>query len=335
LIDMRVARLHGQRDIRLHDEPVPKAGSGEQLLRIRAVGLCGSDLHWYDEGGIGDARLSRPLVLGHEFVGSAPDGRRMIVDPAVPCGTCELCRAGHPNLCPKVRFAGHGADDGALREQMAWPEECLCPVPSTLSDAEATLLEPLGVAIHAVDLGHIHVGARVAVLGCGPIGVLAVQVARAAGASRVVATELGSRPWRVEAGRRWADAVVEADTGHEAEGVRVAVGGLGADVVLETAGVDDAVEVAMAIARPGARVVLVGIPANDRTSFSAAVARRKGLTIAMARRMKPAYERALALVENDRVELAGLVTHRFPLERCDEALRAAVARVGMKVVVEP
>lgn len=332
---MRVARLHSRRDLRLHDEPVPTPAPGELLLRVRAVGICGSDLHWYDDGGIGDARLSRPLVLGHEFVGTVEKGRRVIVDPAVPCGTCALCRDGQLNLCPSVRFAGHGADDGALRECMAWPAECLHPLPAGLGDADATLLEPLGVAIHAVDLAHIHVGASVAVLGCGPIGLLCMQVARAAGACRVIATELASRPWRLEAGCKWADEVIPADAGRESAPARAKLGGMGADVVLETAGENEAVEAAIQIARPGGRVVLVGIPADDRTSFSAGVARRKGLTIAMARRMKPVYDRALTLVESGRVDLSGLVTHRFPLERCDEALRTAVARAGIKVVVEP
>ena len=332
---MRVARLHGRRDIRLHDEVVPTAAPGELLLRVRAVGICGSDLHWYDEGGIGGACLSRPLVLGHEFVGVVGESRRVIADPAVPCGACDLCLAGQSNLCPGVRFAGHGEDDGALREQMAWPERCLHPLPSDLGDAEATLLEPLGVAIHAVDLAHVHPGASVAVLGCGPIGLLAMQVSRAAGACRVIATESASRPWRVAAGAKCADAVVEADGGRECVAVRVGLGGLGADVVLETAGEPEAVEAAIQIARPGGRVVLVGIPASDRVSFSAATARRKGLTIAMARRMQPVYGRALELVRTGRVNLAGIVTHRFPLDQCEEAMRVAAARAGMKVVVEP
>ena len=327
--------MHGRRDLRLHDEAVPTPAPGELLLRVRAVGICGSDLHWYDEGGIGGARLSRPLVLGHEFVGTVEEGRRVIVDPAVPCGTCALCRDGQLNLCPTVRFAGHGADDGAMRECMAWPAECLHSLPPDLPDADATLLEPLGVAIHAVDLAHIHAGASVAVLGCGPVGLLCLQVARAAGACRVIATDLASRPWRLDAGRKWADEVIAADGGRESSAARARLGGLGADVVLETAGENEAVEAAIEMVRPGGRVVLVGIPADDRTSFSAGAARRKGLTIAMARRMKPVYDRALTLVASGRVDLAGLVTHRFPLERCDEALRAAAERVGIKVVVEP
>ena len=122
---MKVLRLHGGGDLRLHDEPEPVPGPGEALLRVTAVGLCGSDLHWFAEAGIGDEWLARPLVLGHEFAGVIESderyGQRVAVDPAVPCGACEFCLEGNPNFCDNLIFAGHGSDDGALREVMAWP----------------------------------------------------------------------------------------------------------------------------------------------------------------------------------------------------------------------
>ena len=155
---MRVARLHGPGDVRLHDEPRPTPGAGEVLVRVEAVGLCGSDLHWFDEGSIGGIPLTRPLSPGHELAGTTEDGRRVAVDPAIPCETCPPCREGHPNLCPSVRFAGYGEDDGALREWMAWPERCLYPLPDSLSATDGAMLEPLGVALHAVDLAHLRPG---------------------------------------------------------------------------------------------------------------------------------------------------------------------------------
>jgi L-iditol 2-dehydrogenase len=320
------------RSLRLHDEQQPAARPGETLLRVRAVGICGSDLHWFDEGGIGDARIDRALVLGHEFVGAAEDGRRFIADPAIPCESCELCRAGQPNLCEHVRFAGHGAEDGALREALSWPERCLDALPDSLEDVDAVMLEPLGVAIHAVDLAHIRPGMGVAVLGCGPIGLMAIQVARAAGASRIVATELGGRPLRREAAARLGAEVIQAGEGREAQVVR---GAGGVDVTIEAAGEDDAVQAAVTITRPGGRIVLVGIPSDDRITLPAATARRKGLTLALARRMKPVYGRALRLVETGQVDVRGFVSHRFRLEDCSQAFTVAVARQGLKVVVEP
>src|SRR5918994_1525352 len=122
---MRVARLHGAEDLRLTDEPPPEVPPESDLVRVTAVGLCGSDLHWYAEGGIGDARLERPLVVGHEMAGVVAegprDGERVAIDPAIPCQTCRMCRAGHANLCTEIRFAGHGGCDGGLQEFMAWP----------------------------------------------------------------------------------------------------------------------------------------------------------------------------------------------------------------------
>ena len=175
---MKAIRLHGSGDLRIHDEPVPVAGEGERLVRVRSMGVCGSDLHWFTEGAIGDAKLERPLVLGHEFAGETEDGRRVAIDPAIPCGRCEFCEHGHPNLCSALIFAGHGEQDGALREWVAWSERSLFPIPDSFSFADAAMLEPLGITIHTVDLGNLKAGMRVGVFGCGPIGLLIIQVAR-------------------------------------------------------------------------------------------------------------------------------------------------------------
>ncbi|MGC8873653.1 MAG: zinc-dependent alcohol dehydrogenase, partial [Chloroflexia bacterium] len=313
---MRAARLYGAEDVRLDDEPVPVPGPGETLIRVNTVGLCGSDLLWFSQGGIGDASLRGPLVLGHEFAGIVASGEekglRVAVDPAIPCGTCDMCRKGHPNLCPHLRFAGHAEEDGALREYLAWPASCLHPLPDRLSDAEGALLEPLGVALHALDLGRIRPGESAAVLGCGPIGLLLVQLARVAGAAPVLATE--RLPHRLEAARKYGAWAFPAD-GSEVDAILEATDGRGVDVAFEAAGENSAVEAAVAAVRPGGRVVLVGIPADDRTGFRASVARRKGLTLFLVRRMKHAYPRALRLVETGQVDLRGLITHRFPLEK--------------------
>jgi L-iditol 2-dehydrogenase len=319
---MKVIRLHAPGDLRQHDEPGPKPGPGELLVRVNTVGICGSDLHWFGEAGIGDAKLQKPLVLGHEFSGviaeGARQGQRVAVDPAVPCHTCEFCQRGDPNLCEHMRFAGHGLEDGALREYIAWPEECLFPLPETFSDADGVMLEPLGVAIHAVNLAHLRVGMSVGVFGCGPIGLLILQLARLAGAAEVLVTEplqhrldtalgLGAREWT--------------------SGQRV-------DVAFEVAGQDEAVETAIAAVKPGGVVLLAGIQADDRTSFPASVARRKGLTLKLVRRMKFTYPRAIQLVESGQIDVRSLVTHRFPLEQAADAFRTAEQREGLKVIVD-
>jgi L-iditol 2-dehydrogenase len=319
---VRALRLHGTGDLRLHDEPAPAPGDGEVVVRVTAVGLCGSDRHWFLEGGIGDAVLNRPLVLGHEFVGTiesgARTGERVALDPAVPCGRCSVCLAGEPHLCPGLRFAGHGSADGALRTCLAWPERLAHALPDGLSDAEGSLLEPLGVALHALDLGKVRPGSTAGVFGCGPLGLLLLQALRAAGVATVVASD--PLPHR---------AAAAVSLGATLEHKEV-------DVAFETAGEDAALADAIDAIRPGGRVVLVGIPEGDRTSFTASTARRKGLTLALCRRMKPAdLPRAIRLAEAGEVELAGLVSGRYALSEWRDAFDDLVERRGLKVVVEP
>ena len=332
---MKVLRLHGRDDVRLHEEPEPTAGEGELLVRVNAVGLCGSDRHWLLEGGIGDAMLERPLVLGHEFAGTVASGprtgERVALDPAVPCGACAVCLAGLPHLCPNLSFAGHGSTDGALRSLLAWPERLAHALPDGLSDVEAALLEPLGVALHALDLGHVRSGTSAGVFGCGPIGLLVIQALRAAGVETVVATDPLAHRAAAAAALGAAHAVHPGDLA----GIPLP-GGLGVDVAFETAGEDGAVADAIEAVRPGGRVVLVGIPDGDRTSFVASAARRKGLTLLLCRRMEPAdLPRAIRLAESGRVDLASLVGVRYPLSAWQEAFAALVDRRGLKVVVEP
>ncbi len=333
---MRAARLHAVGDLRVADEPVPVPGDGESLVQVAAVGICGSDLHWWGEAGIGDAVLAHPLVLGHEAAGVIADGprrgERVAIDPAIPCGTCRPCRDGYRNLCIRIRFSGHGGTDGAMREFLAWPADLLHPLPDALSDADGAVLEPLGVAIHALDLGHLHLGGTAAVIGCGPIGLLLIQLLQVAGAQAVIALE-------PLAHRRAAAAALGAATADPAEVADQAalseLTGDGVDVAFEMAGADQAVQLAMAAARPGGRVVLGGIPGGDTTTFRASVARRKGLTIAMVRRMNEVYPRAISLAAAKRVDLPTLVSDRYPLGEAPAAFAAAAARTGLKVVIEP
>ena len=330
---MKVIRLHARADLRLHDEPVPIPGAGEKLLQVKAVGICGSDLHWFAEGGIGDAQLEHPLVLGHEFAGITESGQRVAVDPAIPCGKCEHCQHGNPNLCPEVIFAGHDRQDGALRERMTWDERHLFPIPDSLTYADGAMLEPLGVAMHAVDLAHLKAGMTVGVFGCGTIGLLIVQLVRLSGAVDIVATD--KLPHRVEAaGSLGATKSFLARDGAEIQEVLAATGGRGVDIAFEVAGEQAAVETSISAVLPGGKVILAGIPVNDRTSFPASVARRKGLTIKLVRRMKHMYPRAIELVSRGLVDVRSLVTHRFPLMKAAEAFMVAQRRDGIKVIIE-
>jgi L-iditol 2-dehydrogenase len=347
---MRAAQLTGAHQMRMADVPEPGApAENEVRIAVLAVGICGSDLHNYADGGIGDRVISAPLVLGHEFAGVVLEagaqaldgegallrpGQRVAVDPATPCWRCEMCEAGHPNLCRRLHFCGLFPDDGALREQMIVEARSCFPVPDTMSDSTAALLEPLGVALHTVNLAKIRLGDTVAVLGCGPIGLLVQRLARHSGAGAVYGFDCF--PWRAQKAKQWG--ATGAWTVDEDPVARLAqlTGGRGIDVVIEAAWADHSIAQAVEMARLGGRVVLAGIPSADEVRFRHSSARRKGLTLKMVRRMKHVYPRAMALVEQGVVELDDLVSHHFPLERAPEAFAANITYPeGMhKVVID-
>lgn len=329
---MRCATLHAPGDVRVREMPDPTVGPGESLVRITSVGLCGSDLHWFAEGAIGDAALTKPLVLGHEIAGvvvsGSMAGRTVGLDPAQPCGDCRECDAGLEHLCTSMAFAGHAPTDGGLRELMAWPDRRLHPLPDGYDGACGTLLEPLGVAVHSADLAHLRHGWRVAVVGCGPIGLMLVQLAVMSGCEVVAVEPLAHRR----------DAALQA-------GAAVAIGTDEAisesaldstcDVAFEVSGADDGLERAGLLVRPGARILLVGIPDEDATTFQASLLRRKGLTLACVRRMTGnAYSRAISLGSQGVVDLPWLVSHRYPLSDAAKAFETAARREGLKVVID-
>jgi L-iditol 2-dehydrogenase len=304
-------------------------GDGEVLIRVRAVGLCGSDAHWFEEGSIGDAGLDVGLILGHEFCGvieSGPrSGQRVAVDPAIPCLVCEQCQRERHNLCLDLRFAGHGPTNGALREYLVWPERCLVSLRDDMPDEVGALLEPLGVAIHAVDLAEVDDTMTVGVIGVGPIGLLVVMVLQARGVTRIVATDLLSH--RLEAA---------ASLGAKVEPTTMVDTSAPFDVVFDAAGTDAALASALARTRPGGVVVVVGIPPGDRTTVTSSVARRKELTLRWCRRMAAGdLARAASLAVGRATELRSLVTHRYSLNEAGKAFETLVTRQGIKVLVGP
>lgn len=326
---MQAARLHGPRDLRVESVPRPGAPrAGEVLLRVTATGVCGSDLHAYNEGRIGETVLKKPLILGHEFAGvveavgsgvKLKPGARVAVDPAMPCGRCDRCAEGNSNLCARVRFCGLWPYHGSLCEYMRMPAVNCFPLPGSIDDGAAAMLEPLGVALHATDLAKIHKGDTVAILGCGPIGLCLVQTVRLAGAECVLVAD--PLPWR----RKLAEKL---------GGTRRNVTEV--DVVIEAAWAGDAAQRAIELVRPGGRVVLAGIPDSDRLELKHSTGRRKGLTLLFARRMRHTYPRAIRLVAEGRVDVGSLISHRFPLARAAEAfaLNAAYRDNVVKVLIE-
>ncbi|HNT75403.1 MAG TPA: NAD(P)-dependent alcohol dehydrogenase [Anaerolineae bacterium] len=325
---MLTSRLYGIRDLRVERAPIPTPGSGEVLLKIASVGTCGSDVHYYVEGRIGDAIVKEPITMGHEFsawvaglgegVSELSVGQLCAVEPAISCGHCEYCEHGHPNLCPAVRFCGTPPIDGVFAEYAVMPAANCFPLPEGFSPDDGALLEPLGIAIHAVDLAHLKIGQTVAILGAGPIGLMTGAVAKASGAGAIYVTEpLAHR--RTFALDYCADAAFNPAEEDVVKAIMQATGGRGVDVAFEAAGAVETPDQAARVTRPGGKVIAVGIPADDTLTMTASVIRRKGLTIKVVRRMKHTYPRAIRMVQRGLVDIAPLATHRFPLERIAEA----------------
>jgi len=333
---MKSIQIFGVNDLRIIEKEKPVPGENEYQLRIRSVGICGSDVHYLKEGGTGDVVLDQPMVLGHEFSGTIQSGpmkgRLAAVDPGHACGECEFCKDGKPNFCTKMKFAGAEGIDGALQEYICWPKEDVFPLPSSFTPQEGALLEPLGVAIHALRLGSVLPGMDVGVLGSGPIGLLTIQLAKAAGAARIFATDKLSH--RLELARECGATDTMLASGDEADQILSKTNGRGLDVIFEAAGDDgSAVESAVNASKRGATVVVIGIPSIERTIFTASTSRRKGLTIKISRRMINTYPTAIKLVTNQLVNLSTLITHQFPLEAYKEAFSTAANRFGAKVFI--
>jgi L-iditol 2-dehydrogenase len=343
---MRASRLHGVRDMRLEALPRPSAGPGEVLLKVASVGVCGSDVHYYQHGRIGDQVADKPIIMGHEFsawvaglgegVEGLAVGQLVAVEPGISCGECEPCRLGHPNLCPHVQFYGTPPIDGVYAEYTVTVAANCYPLPEGMGPVEGAMLEPLGIAIHSVNLGHLEAGDTVAVLGAGPIGLLTAAVARAAGASEIYVTEpLAYR--RDFALGYVADAGLNPDKEDVVAGIMELTGGRGVDVAFEAAGASETPQQAAAMTRIGGKVILAGIPAEPLLTLRADTVRRKGLTIKLVRRSKHTYPPAIRLVQAGMVDVRSLATHILPLERIGEAFemvagyRDGVLRALIKV----
>jgi L-iditol 2-dehydrogenase len=343
---MMAAVLHKPNDVRLEELPVPTAGPKEVLVRIRAVGVCGSDVHYYKEGRIGVHVVEKPLILGHESAGEVVAvgtgvrglavGTRVAIEPGVPCRRCRQCLRGRYNLCPAVTFMATPPVDGAFVEYVSWPAEFVYPLPETLGYAEGALMEPLAVGMHAVRRARLVPGMTVLVLGGGPIGQLALVAANAAGAGRAIVADL--EDGRLAVARRLDPRVLTVNPARQplAEAVLTATDGEGADVVIEAAGTVRTVGQTIDLVRRGGVVVWVGLPGEDPSPISVLEAIRKEVDILGVFRYANVYPDAIRLAASGKVDLSLLVTHRFPLSEARRALDTVVEAKAsaVKVLVE-
>jgi L-iditol 2-dehydrogenase len=334
---MRVSVLRGIGDVAVVERPVPRPGPGEVLVRIGSVGVCGSDVHYYQHGRIGPFVVDDPLVLGHEAggdvaavgpgVGSLEPGRRVSVEPGVPCRSCAQCLAGRYNLCPDMRFFATPPYDGSFCEYVVMPEPFVHAVPESVSDDAAGLIEPLSVGVWACRRGGVAPGSRVLVTGAGPIGLVCVQAALAYGATDVVVSDVN--PHRLELARRLGATAVDVSQ------TKLRDAAFEPDVLLECSGNAAAtLDAIRTVARAG-HVVLVGM-GGDELTIPLPYVQDHELVLTGAFRYANTWPTAIALVASGRVDLDVLVTGHYGLDDVEEALTAS-ARDAMtiKAVVRP
>ena len=322
-VSMKAALMNGARDIRFGTRPKPIPKLGEVLVRVQANSICGSDLHYYHEGQIGGAVIQKAFTPGHEFAGLVvegtgvahgwADGTLVAVDPCQPCGHCEQCHKGQHHLCPNHVFAGAPPHPGAMAEYISVPADSVHPVPAQFTAQQAALLEPLGVALHAIELAKLRPGSDTVILGAGTIGLYMQMLALQCGALRVCVIE--PLEYRRQKAMELGAHAVFADVPSYLE----FTAGRGADVVLEATTSPLGPAHAMEAAGIGSKVVLVGIPDGDEFTLRASTVRRKGLTIKLSRRMGHVYPRVIAYVASGRIDVNAVVTHVMPLEQVAEA----------------
>jgi L-iditol 2-dehydrogenase len=335
---MRAAVLRQPGNVIIEERPVPRAGPGQVVVRVRTVGVCGSDTHYYEHGRIGRFVVEAPLVLGHEAAGEVTDlgsgvtklvvGERVSIEPGVPDLTCLQCLAGRYNLCPNMRFFGTPPVDGALAEYVVVHEAFAHPVPDSVGDDAAALLEPLSVGIWACMKARVTAGSRVLITGAGPIGLVSVQAALAFGATEVVVSDVN--PVRLAlATELGATMVIDARKASVTDLHR------SPEVLLECSGYPPAIgEAIRSLGRAG-RAVLVGM-GGDEILLPLSVIQERELKLTGTFRYAGTWPRAIALIESGRINLDRLVTGTYRLDQVEEALTAGRRdQQSVKVVVHP
>jgi len=338
--------LTGIRTMDMIEAPAPRITAADDvLLRLGVMGVCGSDVHYYETGRIGSQVVRYPFTVGHECaatveaVGPAvariKPGDRVAVEPAIACHACDQCLAGRPHTCRHLLFLGcPGQVEGCLAEYLVMPEACCFPLPDTMTLQQAALSEPLAIGLYAVRLAGLSPAARIGILGCGPIGMSVLLCAQSEGIASAGVTDL--IPARLDMARaHGADWAVQADD--DAATTRLNEHGSGdLDVVFECCGQQDALDQALELLKPGGTLMLVGIPREDRVSFSIDLLRRKELRVQNVRRQCHCVQPALDLIAQGKIPVDALATHHFPFEQTQDAFDlVADYRDGvMKAMIE-
>jgi threonine 3-dehydrogenase len=326
----------------LRDVPRPSIRDNEVLIRVRRAGVCGTDVHIYEWNAWAEGRCHPPFTVGHEFAGDVVqvghlvtdvrEGDRVTAEGHIVCGRCHLCRTGNAHVCPNTCIIGVDRD-GCFADYIAMPATNVWHLDDAISYEIGGIHDPMGNAFHTALTNTEVPGSTVLVTGCGPIGIFAVGICRAAGASRIIASDVN--PTRLALAREMG--AHDAVTPQEAEAaVRAATGSLGVDVVLEMSGVPSAIHQAFALVRDGGRVQMLGIPAKPMEVDLATEIIFKGITIygVVGRRMYETWIQMTQFLRSGMFDPTPVITHRYPLEHFDDAIAAIRSGSAGKVVFE-
>lgn len=338
---MRVAVLARAGVIELEERAVPVPGPGEVLIQVGSVGVCGSDVHYYRDGRIAQYVVERPMILGHEAGGTivatgdgvagSRIGERVALEPGIPCRHCVQCYAGRYNLCPEVRFFATPPIDGALAEYVTLDADFAHPVPDSVSDDAAGLIEPLSVGVWACRRGGVGIGTSVLITGAGPVGLMTTAVASAAGASRIVVTDIA--PERLAFAREHGATdtidVMSADASTRLDDADATF-----DVLIDCSGSPESLARALPTVQGGGRVVLVGMGA-DEVTVPLGLLQSRELTITGTFRYAHTYPAAIALAASGRIDLDALVSSRHGLDGTEDALLAGSRPGAIKAIIRP
>lgn len=343
---MKAALMTEPFQISIVELPVPSIKPDEVLVKVMAVGVCGSDIHYYEHGRIGPYIVKKPIILGHECAGIVVAfgnqvtrfklGDRVAIEPGVTCGRCDSCKQGRYNLCPDVQFLATPPFDGAFCQYIAHREDFLFPIPDSLSFEEAALNEPFSVGIHALNRAGFQPGWDVAIIGMGPVGLTAVAAAKAFGANRIIVSDLEIN--RLEAARKLgATDLVYPDTADAAAEIKRLTGGVGVHLAIETAGHPRALQTAMKSIRRGGKLSIVGLPPVDEVGFNVPFICDNEIDIYGIFRYVNTYPRGITFLSAGTVDMKSLITDRYPLEQTQDAMeRARTNKAGsLKVMVYP
>ncbi|WP_436862098.1 NAD(P)-dependent alcohol dehydrogenase [Staphylococcus caeli] len=343
---MRISLLNKPFDMETKEVKVPEIGATDVLVKVMAFGVCGSDVHYYEHGRVGEFVVEKPLILGHECSGVVADvgsevkkfkvGDRVAIEPGVPCGECEYCKSGKYNLCPDVAFLATPPVDGAFSQYISHPEGFLFHIPDDLSYEEATLNEPFSVGVQACKRANVQPGSTVVIMGMGPVGLMAVVAAKAFGATKIIVSDLEKirLDEALKLGATHAINIKEQDV---ATCINEITEGNGVNYAFETAGNPIALQNALASLNNGGTLAIVGLPQQENIELNIPFIANHEINIVGIFRYANTYDMGIEMLSNTTADLNTMFTDAYNLEDAKAAMEQARTNKSgsLKVMVYP